>query len=324
MNAMNARQTRNRLKAIGLTVATLGAFHSAAGLAAAIQPDPPITCKSCEAWNLAQEPFQVYGNTYYVGVAGLSSILIASSKGLILIDGALPQSAPLIAASIAKLGFRVEDLKLIVNAHAHFDHAGGIAALQRASGASVAASPSGARALAAGGPTADDPQFGSPNNRFPPVQRVRSVSDHETLRVGSLAITAHLTPGHTPGSATWTWRSCEADRCLSIVYADSLSAVAAPGFRFTGNDSTASRVATFMNSIATVESLPCDVLLSPHPELFDMDAKLLRRHAQPNINPFIQTGSCRHYAAGARQALQQRIVEERTASEEKQGHRDPQ
>jgi metallo-beta-lactamase class B len=231
---MNARQRRNRPKAFGLTIATLGVFNSAAGLAAAIEPDPPIACTSCEAWNLPHEPFQVYGNTYYVGVAGLSSILIASSKGLILIDGALPQSAPLIAASIAKLGFRVEDLKLIVNAHAHFDHAGGIAALQRASGASVAASPAGARALAAGGPTDDDPQFGFPNNRFPPVQRVRSVSDHETLRVGTLAIIAHFTPGHTPGSTTWTWRSCEADRCLNIVYADSLSAVAAPGFRFTG------------------------------------------------------------------------------------------
>ena len=311
---MNSRQTRSRPKTIGLTVATLGLFNSAAALAAALEPDPSITCTSCEAWNRPREPFRVYGNTYYVGVAGLSSILITSSKGLILIDGALPQSAPLIAASIAKLGFRVEDLKLIVNSHAHFDHAGGVAALQRASGATVAESPSGARALASGGPTADDPQFASPNYRFPSVQRVRSVSDHETLRVGTLAITAHFTPGHTPGSTTWTWRSCEADRCLNIVYADSLSAVAAPGFRFSGNGSTTSRVDAFTKSITTVESLPCDVLLSPHPGLFDIDAKLQRRREQPNVNPFIQTGSCRHYAAHARRALQQRIEAERAGT----------
>jgi metallo-beta-lactamase class B len=268
---------------------------------------------------MPHQPFRVYGNTYYVGVAGLSAILIASNKGSILLDGALPQSAPLIAASIAKLGFRVENIRLIVNTHAHFDHAGGIAALQRASGASVVASPSGARALEAGGPTDDDPLFGFRNNGFPPVQGVRSVSDNETLRVGELAITAHLTPGHTPGSATWTWRSCEADRCLNIVYADSLSAVSAPGFRFTRDKSRPSRVDGFMHSIARVESLPCDVLLTPHPEFFDMDAKLQRWREQPNVNPFIQSESCKHYAAKARRNLQHRIDEERVAAGKKQG-----
>jgi metallo-beta-lactamase class B len=308
-----------RTRAIGLIAVTLGILSSAESVASAVEPDPSVVCTLCEAWNMPHEPFRVYGNTYYVGVSGLSAILITSNKGSILLDGALPQSAPLIAASIAKLGFRVKDIRLIVNTHAHFDHAGGIAALQRASGASVAASPSGARALEAGGPTDDDPQFGFRNNGFPPVQSVRSVSDNETLRVGELEITAHLTPGHTSGSTTWTWRSCEADRCLNVVYADSLSAVSAPGFRFTGNESRPSRVDGFTHSIARVESLPCDVLLTPHPEFFDRDAKLQRWREQPNVNPFIQSESCKHYAAKARRNLQHRIDEERVAAGKKQG-----
>jgi metallo-beta-lactamase class B len=166
-----------------------------------LKADPPKACEFCAAWNVAQEPFRVFGNTYYVGVAGLSSVLIASDKGLILLDGGLPQSAPLIDASICKLGLRTENVRLIVNSHAHYDHCGGIAALQRASGAIVAASASGARAIESGKPTADDPQyaFGNDANGFPPVKHVNVVADGEALRVGDLAITAHLTPGHTPG-----------------------------------------------------------------------------------------------------------------------------
>ncbi len=96
-------------------------------------PDPPIVCEHCDAWNAPREPFRVFGNTYYVGVAGLAAVLIAIDQGLILIDTGLPQSAPLIDAGIRKLGLRTEDLKLILNGHAHYDHAGGIAALKRAS-----------------------------------------------------------------------------------------------------------------------------------------------------------------------------------------------
>ena|ERR1700733_8790609 len=93
------------------------------------------SCANCAVWNKPQQAFKIYGNTYYVGTHGLSSILITSDSGHVLIDGALPESAPPIVANIRSLGFRVEDVKLIVNSHAHFDHAGGIAELQRLSGA---------------------------------------------------------------------------------------------------------------------------------------------------------------------------------------------
>lgn len=278
-----------------------------------IVEDPPIRCERCAAWNVSREPFRVFGNTYYVGVADLSAILIAGRDGLILLDGALPQSAGQIAANITKLGFRTEDVELIVNSHAHPDHAGGIAALQRASGAIVATSAAGAAALRRGEPTEDDPQFGfraDGSNGFPKVPEVRGVSDGETLRVGELALTAHLTPGHTPGSTTWTWRSCEGERCLDIVYADSLSAVSAPGFKF----GAAGRAQTFARSISTVEKLPCDVLLTPHSWDFDLNGKLKRRAGQPDVNPFVQPDACRAYAETARKNLNRRLDEEKTPS----------
>jgi metallo-beta-lactamase class B len=289
----------------------------------ALKADPAKQCEPCADWNAPQEPFRVFGNTYYVGVAGLSAVLVASDKGLILLDGGLPQSAPLIDASIRKLGFRTEDLRLIVNSHAHFDHAGGIAALQRASGAVVAASASGARAMEGGEPPADDPQygFGKDANSFPRAMRVKVVADGQTLRVGELAVTAHLTPGHTPGSTTWTWRSCEGPRCLDIVYADSLNPVSAPGFRFTGDATHPSIEAVFRRSIATVEKLPCDILLTVHPGFSGMDDKLRRRREQPGSEPFVDRGACRAYAGDAARRLDLRVAQERT--EEQKQERKP-
>jgi metallo-beta-lactamase class B len=300
------------MKVLGAVLLSLLAPVASAAGRPALKADRPKACESCAGWNAAHEPFRIFGNTYYVGVAGLSSVLVASDKGLILLDGGLPQSAPLIDANIRRLGFRTEDIRLIVNSHAHFDHAGGIAALQRVSGAIVAASASGARALEVGEPPADDPQaaFGKEANRFPSVKRVKVVADAQTLRVGELAVTAHLTPGHTPGSTTWTWRSCEAARCLEIVYADSLNPVSAPGFRFTGDAAHFSIIDTFRRSISTVGGLPCDILLAVHPSFAGMEDKLKRRREQPGSEPFVDPQACRTYAADAAKRLEQRIAEE--------------
>jgi metallo-beta-lactamase class B len=295
--------------------ATLVPALAAAGSESRLQPDPPKRCESCAEWNSPHAPFRVYGNTYYVGVAGLSAILVVSDRGLVLLDGGLAQSAPLIDANIRALGFRTEDVRLIVNSHAHFDHAGGIAALARASGAEVAASPAGAKAIEGGLPPEDDPQYGLGRETmsFPAVRHVRSVRDGETLRVGDVSITAHFTPGHTPGSTTWAWRSCEAERCLDVVYGDSLNAISAPGFRFTGDGTHPSLEASFRKSIATVEALPCDVLLTVHPGFVDLDGKLQKRAAEPRTNPFVDPQACRAYAADARKKLDDRLAEERRA-----------
>jgi metallo-beta-lactamase class B len=271
--------------------------------------DPPMTCAACDEWNRTREPFRIFGNTYYVGVAGLSSLLVTSEAGHILLDGGLPQSAPLIDANIRRLGFRTGDIRLIVASHEHYDHVGGIAALQRASGAVVAHSEPGARALAQGEPNADDPQFafGREANAYPPVKGVRVVSDGEVLRVGPLSVTAHRTPAHTPGSVTWSWRSCDGPRCLNMVYVDSLNPVSAGGFRFSADPA---RLAAFRASIAKVAALPCDIVIAVHPGFTDIDGKLKRRAGKPDVDPFLDAQGCRSYAANATNLLDARVATE--------------
>ena len=280
---------------------------------AAVRPDPPHTCADCDAWNAPRAPFRIFGNSYYVGVADLSSVLIVGDAGSILIDGGLPQSAPLIDANIRTLGFKTEDVRLIVNSHEHYDHVGGLAALQRISGAQVAAREPGKRALERGEPTPDDPQFafGREANAFPALKNVRTIANGETLRVGALAITAHAVPGHTPGSTAWTWRSCEGARCHDIVYADSLTPVSAPDFKFTGDASHPSLVPAFRASIEAVRALPCDIIVSAHPSASGLWDKVQRRSAQSASDPLVNPDGCRAYAAAASRRLDARVAEER-------------
>jgi metallo-beta-lactamase class B len=117
------------------------------------------------------------------------------------------------------------------------------------------------------------------------------VKDGETVRVGPLAITAHYTPGHTPGSTTWSWRACDGEDCRTVVYADSLNPVSAPGFRFAGGDGQPSRVDAFRASIQKVAGLPCDILITVHPS-------------------FGEGKTCRTYAADALRNLEVRVAEE--------------
>jgi metallo-beta-lactamase class B len=223
------------------------------------------TCDKCAGWNVPHQPFKIYGNTYFVGTSGLASVLITSAQGHVLIDGDLKESVPQIVANIRALGFRVEDVKLILNSHVHFDHAGGIAQLQRMTGAVVKASPISAPVLATGEIGRSDPQAAT-GSRMDPVANVTTVEDGETLRVGEIAIKAVLTPGHTPGGTSWTWESCENNRCLHLVYADSLSPVSSPRFRFTDSPEYPNVVADFEKSFAALETIPCDIIISVHPE----------------------------------------------------------
>ncbi len=274
--------------------------------ATAVSDTTPIRCADCAAWNAPHEPFRIYGNTYFVGPSGLSSVLIDSGKGLVLVDGGLPQSAELVAASVRKLGFELRDVRWILNSHAHFDHAGGIAALQRMTGAKVGASPAGARALQAGNAAPDDPQAGfGEAMRFPPVRSVEPIAEGAGVTVGGLTVTAHHTPGHTPGGTTWTWRSCEGDRCTDVVFAESLTAIAAPGFRFAADTA---RVAQFRRSIATLRALPCGVLVQTHPSgrFFEQ----LEASAREGRTAFLDASACRAYADRGDASLSQRLEDE--------------
>lgn len=286
-----------------LLVSTLLLIGSAPGQQA-------FKCLDCPEWNVTQEPFRVYGATYYVGVRGLSSILITSAEGHVLIDGALPESAPKVAEGIRALGFRVEDVELIVNSHAHFDHAGGIAELQRLSGAKVAATASSARVLRSGRSGPDDPQYGA-LPPFPRIANVEILKGGETLRVGPIAVTAHMTGGHTSGGTSWTWKSCEQGRCLDIVYADSLTPVSAPGFKFTASRAYPGAVEDFERSFAVVETLPCDILLTPHPDATNLWGRLKQRASGESSDMLIDATACRRYVAAARQRLATRLADER-------------
>jgi metallo-beta-lactamase class B len=265
-------------------------------------------CPACAEWNMPHRPVRIYGNTYYVGTNGLSAILVTSPQGHVLIDGALPESAPHIAANTEALGFRVEDIRLILNSHAHFDHSGGIAALQRASGAAVAASPSSARVLKEGRSGADDPQHGE-LLPFPAVEEVRVISDGDTLRVGPLALTAHFTPGHTAGGTSWSWNSCEGGRCLDLVYADSMTPVSADGFFFSRSERYPSVLTDFERSYAVLENLSCDILLTPHPAASGFWERIDARERGAE-GALVDSGACSRYAATARQQLARRLESE--------------
>jgi len=263
-------------------------------------------------WNAPHPAQKIVGNTYYVGVTGLSSILIDTGKGLILLDGDLVQSVPHIEQNIASLGFHLKDIKYIANSHSHFDHAGGIAELQRATGATVLASAWGAKALHAGHSVDGDPQLGYAKDAgFPPVKDVRVVRDGETIALGDVKLVAHYTPGHTPGSTTWTWQSCEGATCLDVVYADSLNSISAPGFHYTATKTHADTSERFRESIHKVAALPCDILLTVHPDLSDTMDKLDALKHAPKTNPFIDKQACAKYAADAEKQLDQRIADEK-------------
>lgn len=286
----------------------------AAASATAQTPDtvrvdyPATQCHSCAAWNVPHAPSRIYGNTYYVGTHGLSSILITSPAGHVLIDGTLAMSAPQIMANIRALGFRVEDIKVILNSHAHFDHAGGIAAIQRASHARVEASPWSAATLERGMSDSADPQFAI-DLPFPPVPSVRVIKDGETIRVGPLALTAHFTPGHTPGGTSWTWISCEHDRCLHVLYADSQTAVSADGFLFTKSSTYPTAVLDFEHGLATLAQLPCDILMTTHPDASKLIERLAARDSG-KVADLRDPAVCKDYVARSRASVMKRFESE--------------
>jgi metallo-beta-lactamase class B len=265
-----------------------------------------------EQWNTPQAPFRVFGNTHYVGPRGVGSVLITGDGGHMLIDGGLPESVRSIVDNIRRLGFRIEDVRLIVNSHVHYDHAGGIAELQRLSGATVAARESSAHVFRTGRSDRDDPQFGV-LPEIAPVEKLREVKDGEAIRVGTLTLTAHATPGHTTGGTSWTWRSCEGARCLDLVYGDSLNAVSADGFLFTASKDYPDALRDFEASFRFMSSVPCDILLSAHPDASELWTRLARRD-QGEADALVDRAACGRYADAARTRLNSRIEAERKAA----------
>lgn len=224
------------------------------------------------------KPFHVIGNVYYVGSAGLSAFLIHTSQGDILLDGALPETAPQIEKNIATLGFSIKNVKYLLNSHSHFDHAGGLAQLKRDSGAQLVISTPDAESIRTGG-RLDFAHF----TQYPPVQVDRQINDGEQVKLGDTALTAVITPGHSKGCTTWTMPVQENGKTLNVVFYCSTSV---PGYSLVNQPEYKNIISDYRSSFAKLKKLKCDVFLGPHAEFFDMKGKLARM-GPGKPNPFI-------------------------------------
>jgi metallo-beta-lactamase class B len=260
-----------------------------------------------------QEPFCIAGNLYYVGTTDVTSFLLTGPEGHILIDGGYPGTADLIMKNINLLGFKLTDVKILLNSHAHLDHAGGLAALQKASGAELWISEPEVDMIASGG--AGDRNMGLMNflvyigmAKYP-VPRIDHVfRDGDKIRLGSIELTAHITPGHTPGCTSWTFPVQDGNRRLLAVSIGSLTLipVALLGQRY-----DAQLQHEFEQSFKTLRSLPADIFLGSHANFFSMRKKLKERDtAADPVAPFIDREGYLEYIADAEKELHKAIKEQ--------------
>jgi metallo-beta-lactamase class B len=238
--------------------------------------------------SVPDEPFQIAGNLYYVGSTGVTAFLLTGPEGHVLIDGGYPETAPLIAGSIAKLGFDIADVKVLLNSHAHSDHAGGLRELQEASGAELWISEGDADLIAAGG--AGDGTYGPFRylgvGRFPAPRVDHRFTDGTTIRVGPIALTAHVTAGHTPGCTSWSFPVRHGDRDLLAVSICSLTLL--PFMSLVEPESYPGIRSDFERSFHTLRNLPADIFLASHGSFFDLDRKRRERaNAKDAAEPFI-------------------------------------
>jgi metallo-beta-lactamase class B len=266
---------------------------------------PAKACADDAGWNDPGTPLKVYGNTWYVGTCGISALLVTSDAGHILIDTATPQAGPQILANIRALGFKPEDVRAIVFSHEHFDHAGSLAELQKATGAPVYARAPAVATLERGTSDRSDPQF-AVLEPFPAVEQVIVLDDDGVVRVGPLALQVVATPGHTPGGTSWTWRSCDGDACRQMVYADSLTAISDDVYRYSDDAAHPGYTAAFRETLVRVAALDCDILVTPHPSASQLWSRLGPRADRP----LVDTSACRTYARTATQRLDKRLADE--------------
>jgi metallo-beta-lactamase class B len=257
------------------------------------------------AWNEPVKPLRVIGNVYYVGAKEVSSFLITTPAGHVLLDGGFAETAPLIAENLRQLGFRLEDVKLLIGSHAHSDHAGGLAELKRLTGAKLLATEADAAMLEKGGK--DDFAWGD-QFTFPAVKADRLLKDGERVTLGGVTLTAHLTPGHTRGCTTWTMKVEEGGKLYDVVFVGSASV---PGYKFVGNDKYPQIADDYARTFRVLKSLPCDVFLGPHGSFFKLTEKARLAAQGTRRNPFIDLQGYRDYVARAERAYLEQLSKER-------------
>lgn len=235
-------------------------------------------------------PFHIIGNIYYVGSQGLACYIIRTKRGEILLDTGYPDMAGQIEANIQKLGFKLSDVKILINSHAHIDHGGGMAALKSATGAKLAAMAEDAPYFESGGH--HDVLFGD-RNLFPPVKVDRILQDGDTVKLGGVILTAHLTPGHTPGNTTWTMDTKDRGKTYHVVFFGIVTPF--PNTNLRGNPNYPNMKADWDRTMRVLPTLKCDVFLASNGSFFDMEKKhdTLLKGASPN--PFIDPAGCKAF-----------------------------
>lgn len=262
--------------------------------------DHARACGGKEGWSDPAPPVRIYGNLYQVGSCGITVLLLAGSSGHVLIDGGPADIAPQVIANIERLGFAPTDVRWIVSSHEHFDHVAALAELKRITGARVAARAPAAKVLETGQADASDPQAA----RLPGFAQLlvdRTIADGGLIAAGNLRLTAHATPGHSPGSTSWTFAVCEGRTCRKVAYADSATSISADGYRFTDHPAYVTAFRDLLDRIAT---LPCEILVTPHPSASALFDRLAGR------KPLIDPQGCERYAKAGSDRLDQRLADE--------------
>lgn len=258
-------------------------------------------CAGRDGWSDAAPPSHVFANVYMVGTCGIVSLLITTPEGHFLIDGATAEAAPGIAENIRKLGFDPKDVRYLLGTHEHIDHVGGLAELKRITGAQFVTRAAAQSAMEGGAPHPTDPQRGAISD-FEGINADFLIEDGKTLRIGGQEIRMIATPGHTPGGSSWTWKSCDGRLCRQIVFADSLNAVSADGYRFSDHPEY---VATLRQSIAKLGTVThCDIVIGGHPAQTRFFERLSAKE------PLVNAAGCKDYANAATSRLDARLAKE--------------
>ena len=258
-------------------------------------------------WTNPFPPYRVIGNVYYVGSQGLASYLITTPQGHILINSSLETSVPLIRESIEKLGFKFGDVKILLISHAHWDHCAGSAAIKELTGAKYMVMDADVPEIEAGGK--GNFQYGdSPTSRYQPTKVDRILHDGEEVKLGDAVLTAHLTPGHTKGTTTWTMKAKEGGKAYNVVIIGSPNVNA--GYKLVNNAIYPQIASDYERMFRILKSLPCDIFLGAHGNYYGMEAKYARMK-EGAANPFIDPEGYKSYVAEREQTFRTELAKQK-------------
>ena len=269
----------------------------------------PASAQNAE-WTEPFSPFHIAGNLYYVGSKGLANYLITTPQGHILINSDLEANVPLIRASVEKLGFKFNDIKILLISHAHWDHDAASATILKATGAKYMVMDGDVPVVESGGKT--DFQYGNtPGSLYPPTKVDRVLHDGDEVKLGDAVLTAHLTPGHTKGCTTWTMKVSEGGQTYNVVIVGSPNVN--PGYKLVNNAQYPTIANDYQRMFTVLKSLPCDIFLGAHGGYFDMEAKYTRM-TKGGSNPFIDSAGYKKFVSDKEQEFHAELAKQKAGS----------